>query len=273
VKQLPLIFLLFFILVFCGASCRRTGGVTPNSVGIPWNLDSLMPSRAVVLPWHSHVNAFGIFVACKLTGNIVDTSGNVDLYSRYWETAIFKDNLHPVDGGMVSVNSFPLTNSSSWYTRHDSFSLWNESSLNRWQVSGSSGVPMIDTVVPGAMPSFIGVIPVTVDTSNDFTITFNSSNTTNADSAFFILSRGDETDPVGSTVVSASGGAATIKSALLKSIHNCSYCSLTGTLSDPFRYKGGLIMIVLYNHTTITLGGKQFAFVKQREYLGVVNFR
>jgi hypothetical protein len=246
-----------------------------------WNWGDLMPGLAFYSAGPSVLYVNGLLIETKTTGNIVDTGGHPVPYERNWEMAYFKtDTPGPygdpplpgffVNAGGVSLNSTALVSSAqAGYRLSDTTHVWNDSALNHWQVSGAGTVPHIDTFVSGTMPVFTDTLPTVISTSSDFSLTFNSLNTIDGDSAFVVLYH-----DVGlnySTVVSATGGTAMVPAFRLAGIVNCPHCTLTGWPSD-FVYSGGLIMVVVYNHTMMTIGGKQYAFIKQREYLGVVTF-
>ena len=76
-----------------------------------------------------------------------------------------------------------------------------------------------------------------------------------------------------SNTVNANGGTATIRASQLTGVQNW-YMNIHGFYwpSTLDKYYGGFLMVILYNHSIQTLPPKQFAFVKQREYLGVVKF-
>lgn len=260
-------------------SCKKstiTTAVTGSSLLIPWDLDTLSPPfPGQVINGVSRLNTNGILVACKVSGNLTDTSGHTNLYTRSWEATLFKgDARGTFFGGVanVSVNATSLKDTLyGGFTHNDTVVVWKDTLLNHWYVSGSDSVPTISEDIPGLMPSYTGTLPVTIPRASNFSVTFNSSNTVNADSAFIILCARNPSAMVYSDVVKTNGGIATISMSSLYELNNSPSFHL-GWLSTGYVYSGGYIIIVTYNHTIQTIGGKQFAFVKQREYLGIVTF-
>jgi hypothetical protein len=267
------------LLVIVAGSCKRSSTAPAYSSNIPWNLDSLMPSTNTVALSNSHyLDVAGVFVANKITGDLTDTSGVSVAYYRSWQATVFPGDSNYVSGvSSVSVNGLAL-NSPVWnnpFLCHydSSVATWNETGTDHWETPGSSLVPVISQDVAGTMPALSGALPTTIDTTHDFTFTFNGDNTSNAEFGFVIVygpSRGAGIDPMISDVVSASGGTVTFSAARLKDIYNGSFRPGTAA-NDPVCY-GGYIMVVLYNHEVHSFGGKPYAFVRQREYLGVVKF-
>jgi hypothetical protein len=268
-RRLVLVALSLFAIVLI-VSCKKvpkTASVTKDPLYIPLDLDTLLLTFST--PIYNGVpiyNMSGVLVACRMSGSPADSSGRVNAYNRNWETAFFADPTGTTltNAGTVSVNTTSL-GSGVVYSHNDTTAVWNELTLNHWNVSGSGGIPAIAAVVDGTFPSFYGVLPVNVSKSMDFSFTFDTSNNINGDSAYVVIYYyGNYAQ---SKVVNAKGGTANIPSSyLINSTNGC--FSLSG---DPYYY-GGKIILVIYNHTIQTIGGKQFAFVKQREILGAVKF-
>jgi len=266
------------IVLFTVHSCKKNTSTAPPSVeslSIPWNLDSL--PRPVIAASYliydvAKFNVSGLLVACKLSGDITDTSGHTNLISRGWEMARFKGaapEYYTAGVDTVSVNATTLKDTIyGGYSHNDTVSIWNETGLNHWYISGSDSIPAFSADIPGTMPEYTGILPTTISRTHDLTITFNSSNTLNADSAYVIIGIGIN---ISSNLVSTGGGTAIIPFSKLTACQNSNFHIAQFAASGP-TYYGGYIVIVIYNHTTQTIGGKQFAFVKQREYLGIVTF-
>ena len=261
-------------LLTLSLSCKKKT-VAPAPIGVPWNLDSLMPTLAAEYASPSYLNVSGVMIASNISGGLVDSSGDTNLYIRNWEAALFLGEPNTFTGGVsaVSVNNTPLhTGISEYYdyfAHHDSAVLWNSSASNHWNVTGSSSIPSISTDISGTMPAFSGILPTSIFTATDFSFTFNSSNTANADSAYAVIYTGGTFWY--SNVVSANGGTAIISASKMSYCHN-GYVVLTGFQGDTGIYYGGMLMIVIYNHEIQTFSGKQFAFVKQKEILSIVKF-
>ena len=263
-------------------SCKKNTHtpVVRNSLTIPWNVDSLFPTlQTTPLQVRRFSDVSGVLAAGKIAGTLTDISGNIINYSRNWENAVFTSpaNTYCTNAGNVSVNSVPLStlgfimssSSHNFYMHFDSATVWNESAANRWFVSGSDTIPAFAADVDGAYPSFSGTLPVFVSTRDGVSLTFNSTNTINGDSAFMAIYYYGELYM--SNTVGTNGGTASISARRLTGAVNGFEALNASSSSDPVYY-GGFIEIIIYNHTIQTFGGKQFAFVKLREVLGVVSF-
>ena len=223
-----------------------------------------------------YIGVAGVFVATNVTGSLTDTAGITIAYHRSWQAASFLGSSTGLSS--VFVNGTPLVTSypdNPFFCRYDTFmAVWNETGTNHWETPGASSIPAISQDVSGTMPALSGVLPTTIDTTRDFTFTFSSDSTSNADFGFVIVygfySDAHYSFPITSNVVSARGGTATLPVAWLKHLYNTNI-SPSFAVYDPICY-GGFIMVVLYNQETHTFGGKPYAFVRQREYLGVVKF-
>jgi hypothetical protein len=261
-RKLVIVFVLLSFVVVAD-SCKKSGGIS-SAMYVPYDLDSLTPTKNVIPHGPAGLNADAVMTACKISGSIVDTAGDTHSYARNWEYASLYGS-----AGSVTLNSMPLnTSAGNVYARYDSVALWNDGVLNHWEITGLTGMPAISSDVAGTMPEFTGSLPVALSISSDFSVTFSASNTTNGDHAYIVLYVAGELAT--SNVVGTSGGVATISSHTLSRFQN-GYFGMPYSIGSPV-YHGGLIMVVIYNHTIQTIGGKQFAFVKQREYVGVVNF-
>ena len=272
-----IIIIIALLLVIGAGSCKRGGSAPAYLTGIPWNLDSLLPDiETTQLTTTNYMDVAGAFVANKTTGSLTDTSGTTIAYNRGWQAAVFSGDSTGVS--LVSVNGTPLVTTyryNPFFCHYDgSIVTWNEGGINHWETPGSSLVPVIAEDVSGTMPTLSRALPTSIDTTRDFTFTFNGDNTSNADYGFVIIygghSRFPDLMPMTSNVVSARGGTVTFPVASLKHLCNMNIRPSLTTY-DPICY-GGYIMIVLYNHETHFFGGKPYAFVRQREYLGSVKF-
>jgi hypothetical protein len=266
-RSVAIIILILSVITII-SSCKKSA-VAPNPMLIPWNMDSLMSGSNGYPIGHSQLTVSGILIYNKLSGNLTDTAGHTNSYLRNWEAVLLTGI------GAASVNTTPLGMiTDPLFGHYDSTPVWNESALNHWNVTDLHGVTLISVDIPGTVPAFTGILPVNISTTSDFAFVFNSSNTVNADSAFVIVYGGGPdigSDPICSNVVNVNGGVATISADILRYYQN-EYTSVNWSSHGTSLYYGGQIMFVIYNHTIQTIGGKQYAFVKQREYLGIVKF-
>lgn len=261
------------VFIYCVASiisCNKST-TTPAIIGIPWNLDSLMPTYAVVPVRQASLNASAVLVACSLLAVGTDTGGQTKAYSRNWEAASFVQHLDTRNSGITdaSINGVPL-HIDPWYpylVHNDTTCIWNESGTNHWNVTGTALFPSISADISGTLPLFTGYFPSGIDGSSDFIFGFNTHNTLFADSAFIVV--GSNGDLAFSNIVSTSGGAAIIPATKLKHFKN-DYRPLINGREGPAAYFGMQVMFVLFRHTIQTIGGRQIAFVKQREIVGIV---
>ena len=265
-KKILIIFVLP-VLITCVIACKKHTSASPATLIIPFDLDSLMPTNASMLNGITYPNVSGLLIACKVAGELIDTAGDTNYYSRNWEAAQFTGS-----AGSVMVNTAGLLSTSDLIcSHHDTTATWNESSTNHWAVTGSGSIPAFSADVSGTYPGFSGTLPANISRSSDYSFTFNSGNTVNGDSAYMVIYCAGSIYK--SNVVSANGGTAVITSYYLSHTRNAgislsfSYAGLVAPV-----YYGGYIDFVIYNHTVQTFGGKQFAFIKQRQYLGIVQF-
>lgn len=205
-------------LTITSTSCKKeTGrGAVANRMGIPWSMGYFYtPSTNQYVDGISTVEAEGLLLACKLSGDLKDTFGNTVPHACHWTAAMFHTGrfgymVYRAGVDSVAVNSIPLgLNNGGIFTHGDSVSTWNEGALNHWYVSRSDTVPGIDVKVAGTMPSFFGTIPDTIYRTGGFSFAFNSTNTANGDSVFIVLSGLGSNGPRFSNVVSARGGTVT----------------------------------------------------------------
>jgi len=279
IRSITFILILFAIIAVHSCKKSTTTSVSVAPLFIPLDMDSLMPGYAVFsyrcgVPYSG---VSGVLIAYKISGSLVDTSGQVNIYNRNWEIALFAnptaDSL--TNAGVVSVNTAPLSNTpyrtnENYYLHNDASGVWNTSSLNRWNITGSGDIPSFSADISGSFPSFTGSLPTTISKTTDFSFTFNSSNTINADSAYVsIYYRGEATR---SSVVNGNGGTATIPGHFTGLMDSFITVPYGGSSDGPFYFGKGYVLIVVYNHFIKSIAGKRFAFVKQRVYIGIVNF-
>ena len=264
---------LFSIVLICACKKSTSNAAIATSVYIPRGADSLMeiPQAQLIGPPMSNVS--GVLVACKTSGIVIDTSGLPISYNRMWEAAIFESQTNTFgDAGTVSINSVLLNGDRGYYYLHyDTTPTWNESSSNHWVVSGTVTIPAISVDIPGTFPAFTDTLPTVISRAGDFSIELNSSNTLNADSGYVVIYCAPRGSRLIGNVVSANGGVSKVNASELIYLQNGNAPFNSRSLASQ-GYYGGLIMLVLYNHSIQTIGGKKFAFVKQREYLGKVTF-
>lgn len=258
---------LFASVVF--VACKKPAKVTvakPRPLDILWISDSIMGTIQVQVPPPSFSDKWGVLVATRVSGVLADTAGKINPYYRNWESAVFSgnDNTYALPSA-VSVNSVNIAKDPlrGYHIHYDTAKVWNDRASNTWTVTGNDIIPSFTAKVQGLMPHFTGTLPTSVSTSQDLSISFDYSNVVNADSArFLIYVYGSWCT---SNVVKAYGGVAKISAKLLTSSKKLLVYSRQHNKNAQ-----AYILLSLFNHTTQTFGGKQFAFVQQREVLGMV---
>jgi hypothetical protein len=212
-------------------------------------------------------NAWGAFIADKLSGTFVDTSGNSFNIDLSWEEANFaryQSFYHTV--GSVTVNNTPLYD--YWFVPFvlaDSTAVWNENANNTWQVLDSNQATIMSASATGPFPSFNGILPDSISRQSNFTFTFDASNCAHADSAYVVIISDDWKSQ--GTVVGANGGTSIIAAQHLQNIPNLYF-----GLRPNSTLWGGIMKVVLFNHSFQTINGKRYVFVNEREILGKVVF-
>jgi hypothetical protein len=253
------------LLAIIAGGCKKSTAPAPIEMTLPWN-SGIVPMQLS----SSNIDGIpisgvsGIFVACNIVGSMQDITGNHNTFSRSWQRAMLTE-----EASSVSVNSVelaadglisPLKANFAGYNEY----LWNMLDSNTWTVTANKG-PLFTTSISGAMPvlrsSLLSSIP-TKTAIKDLNYGFNvgsNRNADNADSAYIVIYDGNSM--VRSSVADARGGIATISKSQLASLLPNNDRSTT---LDGKTYKGALIACVLYNYSVKSIGGKDYAFVKQR---------
>jgi hypothetical protein len=253
-------FLLYLIL--CGTiySCKKANDLYFQNE-VPF-LDDAVSYRS----FPSHIK--GSLIAVKRTFiyiNGVDTASSSSVDGR----ASFLKNEQGQSGanaGSVSLNyvsMMPHLGTSLYYNTQsgDSFYFinpyfaFNIDTNTRWEVSGSSEIPAFVYNYMGTFPDYKGALPFTISKATGLTLTFDSTTVTGADSVYIAIAD-SLLQHVYDTFASATAGAFHISPSDLAKFSNVfTYSGVTGAW----------IKIYPYKYTVQTFGGKQFAFVKERE--------
>ena len=252
-KRIPV---LFVCLLFFALSCKKSDklSVPPGVIQPP-----PMPNMAGVSSYLQNTtirNVWGIMEAITVRGNYISSAGlYIPIYAN--NASAHFGNGH---AGTVSVNNVILdtTFGVNGYglLSYINASPYTKDSLNfnvddNWKVSGNGNVPSISFNYTGAFPSFYGTLPVSIKSTDGFSITFDASNNSDADSAFIYICT-SEGHGFASSIVSAHGGTATL-----------------GSYNIPAANFGAVtyLEIFLSRYTTKVFGNKQFAFVKINEFI------
>lgn len=261
-----------FFTLFAAVSCKKHG---PSPVVYSSDMMAMLPdslltgyNTALITPPGTRAyDVYGILCAERSTIDITDTAGTNNSYMYRTEKAYFTNSTTPssyVLAGNVSVNNVNLPLDSmlygvhvvdySCYQNYDVSNTWLDNSVNHWMVSGGEYTPPIDAYVPATFPDFTGTLPHSFSHTSDLSFTFNSSNTTDADSAYIILYFTGFI--FRSNTVSAKNGVATISAASLHAeLNDNNYQEYSSS---------ALINVVVYTDTVQTFNNKRFAFIKQR---------
>ncbi len=272
-------FLPIAILLF--AACDNSN-VTPEAspgpyLAIPYAVqDSIFGTHTTMIPALKLYNVSGYFMAGIRSGDITDTTGNLNSYSQPMHVAQFMDS----SGNLVAPDSVFLNDRMLWPLTYPGsqqivvFSggfpdLWNNTGSNEWRTAGNSLVPAINTSITLPFPQFNTNLPDSFDIHQPFSFTFNSSNLQQADSAFLLVysyTGNLWTSPV----VHAGGGTATV---------DCSSSVVTG--NSPFNtffnlkgkiYYGGILALVAYRTEIHSTGGKDYAYVVETQKIKKLYF-
>jgi|GEM_PF-5507026 len=264
-------------------SCKKDRKkVIPERMLVPWYPGWLMPGHNTFAPTYpAYANVWGVLVANKMTMRLTDTAEVEKNYFINSESASFLSasgkNVNYSNAGSVSLNSNSIGFDANYgiYRVYDTVGAWHEGTSNNWTIAGSTDVSPFTADIDGTMPQFTGSLPSTISWSTDLSIVFNASNVANADSVHFIVYNYGYMQT--SNVVSGRGGTAIINAVRLKALKSMmgdyKYTLPHNSISpktDSSVFSGGLIMVVLFNHTTKTVGGKDFVFVRQTEIVQTV---
>jgi len=206
----------------------------------------------------------------KLTGMLRDSNGVVTPVYRLSAEALFCDgsSVYNVSAGNLSLNGAPVTFNPGSFQRYISYNNavpWNDTGTNQWQVGGSANFPAATVSMDGSFPEFTGVLPDSVSPSN-FTFTFNSSNTFNADSAVLFLYAGfiqsSNAIPIDAfshgQIVDASSGTAGISP-----YAGGQYTNYHLRVQNK-SYNTALLVVALLKETQQMVNGKMFTLARQR---------
>jgi hypothetical protein len=164
------------------------------------------------------------------------------------------------DAGTVSVNTYDLDkadNNAYYKAASDGqtpSSLDFTTNTSSWTVAGSGSVSGFTYDHTGAFPDYDGTLPSTVTKSSGLTISL-AGDVSNADSVYVVVIAGDK------FVQKAVGGNA------VEVVFSASDLSSLPTVSD----NSALLEVVPYRLTLETIGGKQYAFIKEKAVVGNIN--
>ncbi len=149
-------------------------------------------------------NVFGVLMAKKTTTVLADTSGKIttDTTMPCYAIIMGTHNGLGIYAGNISVNNVPLTlNTFSeigyddpphyTYTNSNATGMLSTTNNTTWNVSGNGEAPTIDYTMPGLFPDYTtndSIVHVT--SGSPYNVTFNNSNTSNADPPRPRLQRG-----------------------------------------------------------------------------------
>ncbi len=281
--------LIAYVLLICiiNASCKKTTKSVPTTVPdpvyIPWLPLHLHSGHALTLiNYPSYPNVWGVLAYCKMSAYLTDTGGITTLYSKEWQQASFLNASGKWSGqsnaGDVTLNGHSISFDTvrHRYVNEDTVGFW-KSGINSWAVAASAEVPRINADIENVMPVYTASLPDVVSMSKDLSLAIGPANTVNADSALFVLYYVHEM--LVSNMVSAFGGIATIRAGQILSHFVTTgpydqYLSFNGEfpVSNSSVFKGGMVLLVLFNHETRNSGGKQYVFVRETQLLRTVKF-
>lgn len=268
--------LLFAILpaIIIGGCKKSTTPPTPTELPLPWNC-GIVPIQisSSYTDGVSISGVSGVFIACNIVGNMQDINGYHNSFSRSWQRALLLD-----DASSVSVNSVALSATKPSSPLKANFAgfndyLWKLVDSNTWKVTVDTGT-VFTTNVTGTIPVLTSALPSSMPTKtavSNFNYPFDfgsDNNVVDADSAYIAIYDGHTF--VRSNVADARSGIATITKSQLGLLQPTD--SLYTTL-DGKTYNGALIACVLYNFSVKSIGGKKYAFVKQKVTLAFAKLK
>ncbi|PZF74633.1 hypothetical protein [Taibaiella soli] len=209
----------------------------------------------------------------KLTGTLTDTNGFMTPISRLSAQAQFSNGnviYNYISAGSLSLNGSPVSlatnNNFNYYISYNNAVTWNDTGTNQWQVGGSNAFPAATVSMDGSFPEFTGVLPDSISPLN-YTFTFNSSNTANADSAVLFLYAGRKDDSVSEPMielfthgqaVDATNGVADVGART-----GVTYANYRMRIQNK-SYRTCLLVVVLLKESQQTVNGKVFTLARQR---------
>ena len=175
------------------------------------------------------------------------------------------------DAGTVSLNgiavartTYPGGDSVYYYTMlYDTATpnTFHPDSNALWSVTGSGYIPAFSYSDTATFPGYKGHLPISVSKAAGLTLTIDATTVYGADSVFIIIA-----DSINNLVyknVPAGAGAVTFTPSELLALHTTS-----GSATMPAWLK-----VFPYRYTVQQIGGKQFAFVKEKETWQVISIQ
>lgn len=208
-------------------------------------------------------DADGVLAAVKMKFKVEQAGFVIDINSEIGVASFFSstgNNSSFVDAGTVKLNNNDIEKQSnnSYLTMATTGQTPSDLGMSNgasWSVSGNGSVPSISYSHGSTFPTYTGSVPSSITKSSGLSLTFNSSNTSNADSVYVFISSGNATFFKG---YAANAGSVTITSSELSSLP---------TVND----NTGILEILPVKMTMQTVSGKKYAFVKEEANVRYIN--
>lgn len=257
-KKLSLLFVPAMAMVLFTTSCdKKTTTTTPTTPTTPTNTSPTPPS-----PSPSGGNISGALISVMMDFKITQAGFEVPFNSDL-ASAIFYSTpggTTYADAGTVSVNTNNLEKqtNNTYYKMANSGTTPTDLGLDggsNWSVGGSSSVAAFTYNHSGSFPKFTGTVPTSITKSSGLSFTFNTGSLTGADSVIVVVAAGSSTF---TKTFAANVGTANITSSELAGFP---------TVTD----NTGILEVCPYKVILNTIGGKQYAFVKEQAIVRYVN--
>ncbi len=249
-KKLTYLLTPALVVVMALASCDKT--TTPNPTNPTNNNPTTGPTpQTPAAPSDAH----GALVAINMKFKVEQLGFVIDVNSELGVASFFSsagNSSSLVDGGTVKLNNNEIEKQSnnSYFTMATTGQTPSDLGLSNgasWNVAGNGNVPAISYNHGSNFPEYTGDVPGSITKANGLSLTFNSSNTSNADSVYVFISSGSATFIKS---YAANAGSITISSSELNGL--------------PDNSDNTAILEILPVKTTVqTFSGKKYAFIKE----------
>lgn len=212
------------------------------------------------VPTQSNVD--GVLAAIKMNFKIEQSGFTIDVVSEVGVASMYASTGSStiVDAGTIKLNTNALDkNSNNSYSKtattgQTPADLGLSSGAN-WDVSGAGSVSAFTHNHGTTFPKYTGTMPTSITKANGLTLTFSSSNVSNADSVYVFIASGNNSFIKG---YAANAGSITVTSSELSNL---------ATVSD----NTAILEILPVKIDLVTKNSKKYAFVKEEANVRYIN--
>lgn len=249
-KKLSYLLSSAMVVAITFASCdKKTTTTTPTTPTPTTPTSGPTPQTPAPSDADGVLAAVNMKFKVEQAGFVIDISSEIGVASFFASTG---NNSSFVDGGTVKLNNNEIEKQSnnSYMTMATTGQTPSDLGLSNgasWNVSGNGNVPSMTFSHGTTFPEYTGNVPSSITKSSGLSLTFNSSNVSDADSVYVFIASGSVSFFKG---YAANAGSVTISSSELSNLP---------TNSD----KTAILEILPVKISMQTISGKKYAFVKE----------